>query len=192
MNPRRVLWFAASLIALASVSCSSAPVPKWYEVTARSLTREDVYEKCLFSLKLCDYKIAKSDVTTGRIESQWDENLVPFHRPKGEGSAGFRRRAIVEINDKEAPKPGPNEWQIRIRVERERNDEREHPGESKSAKWIPDSDDVNKAQELAVFIKERVTPFEPSEDFRRRYGLDKDGDSSGASKPAGASKPNNP
>jgi hypothetical protein len=183
MNPmKRAAGFVAILALLASAACSSLPPAKWYEVPARGFKEEDLHEKCLLTLQLAGFKVAKSDVATGRIESQWEVNLVPFYRPRGEGGAGFRRRAILEIDPVDDPND-PLAKRVRLRVERERNSEKDRPGDPKSAKWEPDADDARKAQELAVVLNERVSPFEPSEDFRRRYGLQKEGSGDPSSKP---------
>jgi hypothetical protein len=201
MGPRRALRILSLLTVLAFAACASAPQPKWFEVPVRGLSNEEVHERCLFALRLTDFKVAKSDLKEGRIESQWNESLVPFHRPKGEGSGGFRVRAIMEIQDaadanktdtnkteviKTDANKGGNAKTVRVRVERERNEEIKHPGDPAQAKWEPDADDANLAQRLAVNLKERVTPFSPSEDFYSRYGLDKEGkEISSTSKPKG-------
>jgi hypothetical protein len=166
---------------LLTAACGGV-TPRYFEVPSRGLPDEDVYEACLLSLQLAEMKVEKSDVKTGRIETAWQVNLVPFYRPRAEGGAGFRRRAFIEIDPVDDAPPELNVKRIRVRVERERNYEKRRPGDIQMAKWEPDNDDVNQAQEIAVRIQERTMPFTPSEDFYRRYGKS-DGKSASESKP---------
>lgn len=164
--------FAVLVSVLTLAACGTADRSRWFEVPSRGLRDEDVYEKCLLSLQLANLKAEKADVAAGRIVTQWDVNLVPFYRPRGQGGAGFRRRAIIEIEPVGDTPPELNVKKIRVRVERERNAEERRPGDPRQAKWEPDSDDTHLAQEIAVRIQERTMPFQPSEDFYRRFGRD--------------------
>lgn len=181
MSPRKLVLLLALLVLPTLCACSSSE--RWYEVPVRGLADEDLYEKCLLAVQLADLKVEKSDLATGRIETQWDVNLVPFYRPRGQGGAGFRRRAFIEIEGVSEAPPEVRAKIVRVRCERERNAEQDHPANPAKAQWVSDSDDVNTAQKLAVIIKERTTPFTPSEDFYRRHGGEKEGEAAATSKP---------
>ncbi|MBI3819641.1 MAG: hypothetical protein HY286_13180 [Planctomycetes bacterium] len=162
-------------------SCKGGPQPHWVEVRANSIDSKDLHEKCLMIVQQVDLRVAESDADKGEITSVWDEHLVPFYRPRGEGNGGFRRRAHIEIKDADltseektalAEEGKTNPRMVRVRVEKEFNDERKRPGDSKSAKWEPDEDDSNFAAHIAVMIQNQVEEFKPSNDFNNRFGGD--------------------
>jgi hypothetical protein len=179
---KKILAFALAAGGAAAMQACSTPA-NWVEIPSRNVSNDEIYERCLLALELCDFTVEKSDRATGVIESKWDVHLAPFYRPRGQGGAGFRRRAIINIEEGGDAPPELNPRLIRVRVERERNREEKKPGDVAFAKWEPDSDDANVAREIAVRINERITPFQPSDDFYRRHGSAKGGAETAPAKP---------
>jgi hypothetical protein len=165
-------------LAAFSISCKSIE-PKWIEFRTDDVDAKTLHEQCLLAMTRNDLKVSESDSAEGTIVSAWDVHLLPFFRPQGEGRGGFRRRAHIEVSDADigseekarltlAGRPLPK-W-IRVRVERERNDEMTRPAEPEHAQWKEDTDDEALAYRIATMLQNQVRPFEPSDDFKRRFG----------------------
>ncbi|MFN0207255.1 MAG: hypothetical protein ACKVS6_13200 [Planctomycetota bacterium] len=166
------------LIAFCGVSCAGIE-PRWAEFRVDDYPPARLHEECLFVLSRNDLQISESDSAEGKIVSTWQYNLLPFYVPRGQGIGGHRRRTHIEIADADAPseeiaaltaagRPLPKT--VRVRVERERNEERKKPGERDHAIWEPDSDDVDLTRRIAMMLQNQVRAFEPSDDFNRRFG----------------------
>lgn len=191
MFPLKSLIVAVAAVAFASCA---GPAPRWVQVGVRDLSQKQIHEKCLFVLDRVELKIADSNVEEGRITSAWDQKLFPFYRPRGEGGGGFRRRAYVEIvEDPDATDDAKSRnvltgrepaRLVRVRVERERNEEKKRPADETLVKWEPDEDDVQLAARIAAMLQNQMSEFEPSDDFNRRFG----GSSAGQAKPVPETK----
>lgn len=163
------------------------------EVRVDNLLPSEIHEKCLFIVSRAELKVAESDPVAGTIVTEWKENLFPFHRPRGQGGGGYRERLHLEVTEADVTteeramlratgRPEPK--RVRVRMEREFNAEKNKPADSSRAQWEEDTDNADFAYRIATMLKNQLMPFEPSEDFNKRFGSNLKEESGAGAPPA--------
>lgn len=177
MKLRTPFLLAFLFVMLTNVACRGT-MERWVEVRVDSVDNKDLHEKCLFVINKAELKVTESDSDAGLITTEWDEHLYAFYRPRAEGGAGYRERAHVEIHDADMTSEErerfvaagrTNPKIVRVRVERERNEEMDKPASPEKVKWEPDRDNADRAYRIAAMIQNQTSIFEPSDDFNKRF-----------------------
>lgn len=95
------------------------------------------------------WRVAKADLETKTIETEWDERLSPLR------SQGFRHRLRVAFEPVEERK-----WRVRAFEESERNDEIEKPLDPAEASWSSSKNEGALALKFLVNFDRRMRPNE--------------------------------
>ncbi len=137
----------AALLLVASCMSQRTP-PKWIEATVEAPNQTVLRQVTVYSLQRVGFPIG-SGIEAGKLSgvTGWDTQLQPF---KGEG---FRERCYVEFK----PTTGKR-YALRVRVERERNDDIVHPLDLSYAEWKPDPDNDARAKLVVGQVKARLGP----------------------------------
>lgn len=136
--------FVLCLLAVFSTSCASTRAePKWVEGTVEAASDTILWQVTVLSLEKNGFPVG-SGVDRGKLNavSGWHTSLAPFK------SDGYRERCHIEI----APQP-LHKYAIKVRVERERNEDIAHPLDLSYAEWESDPDNVSHAQSVLGYIK---------------------------------------
>jgi hypothetical protein len=137
----------AFLLSFASCASTNGPA-KWVEATVDSPNQTVLMQVTAYSLQKVGFPIS-SGFEQGKLTAVtgWDIELAPF---KGEG---FRERCHIEFK----PLTG-KKYALRVRVEREINDDIAHPLDISYAEWKPDPDNDARARLVVGQIKGRLGP----------------------------------
>ena len=137
-----------AVLALLASCLTTRPEPKWVETTVDSPNQTVLRQVTTLSLQRVGFPIS-SGFEAGKLSgiTGWDIELAPF---KGEG---YRERCYVECK----PKTGKT-YAMRVRVEREINDDIVRPLDISYADWKPDPDNDTRARLVVAQIKARLGP----------------------------------
>lgn len=134
-----------SLVSLALLAaCASRPPPaEWRDGEIAAASENVLWEVTVIALEKEGYPVgAGLDPAEGRAVSGWRSSLAPF---KGKG---WRARAHVEYE-----RAAPGRYRLRVRVERELNQDGVRPLDPSYAEWEPAPDDVERANVLLQRIR---------------------------------------
>ncbi|MBL8859440.1 MAG: hypothetical protein JNL28_13090 [Planctomycetes bacterium] len=131
-----------------SAACQSRPPAQWVDATVEAPSDHLLWEVTLLSLQKTGFPLGTGlDRAQLLAVSGWNAQLAPFR------SDGFRERAHIEY------KPlGERKYGLKVRVEREINQDISHPLDLSYAQWEPDRDNVTRAQILLGYIKATLGP----------------------------------
>lgn len=141
----RVLAFvgACALTFAASACASGRSDPKWLDAHVEAPSDNVLWEVTVIALEKNGFPIGSGlDRTNLTAISGWHTSLAPF---KGEG---YRERCHVVYTPKEG-----RGYDVRVRVERERNDDIVRPLDLSYAQWEPDPDDERRAGMVLGFVR---------------------------------------
>jgi hypothetical protein len=144
MNIRWRMTFPALLLALSS-SCLIAPdpPPQWVEAGIQSPTEQVLWDASLQALQKHDYPLgATFDRSAGYIVSGWKTSLAAFR------GQGWREKAWIEFERKKA-----GDYLVKVRVQRETNEDIVRPLDPSYADWEPAQDDTQAARILLQTIR---------------------------------------
>ena len=134
----RFLLSAALLLGLGSCSLlEEEPEPVWESATIENgPPRRDLFQLIQFALVQAEFPPGQNDPVAGRASSGWDLHLAPY------SGKGYRERVLVEAT----PGEEAGSWNLRVRVERQRNVEKHLTLEEDEADWEPDADNSLRAR----------------------------------------------
>jgi hypothetical protein len=137
-----------AVAALASSCASSGHDPKWIETTLEPPNETVLWQVTMMSLQKLRFPIS-SGFEPGKLRgvSGWDTQPAPF---KGEG---YRERCYVEYT----PLTGKR-YTMKVRVERETNEDIVHPLDISYAEWQPAPDNEARAHLLVGQVKAFLGP----------------------------------
>jgi hypothetical protein len=141
-----------SLLALCLVGCalfgSPADDPKWVEETVEPPNENILMQVTIHSLSKVGFPIG-TGIQAGKLGgmSGWNTSPAPF---KGEG---YRERCYVEFKPLEGKR-----YRMRVRVERETNEDIMHPLDLSYADWQPAPDNDTRAKLVVGQVKAFLNP----------------------------------
>lgn len=138
-----VLVFVLLCVSTFTACLASRPDPKWVDGTVEAASDTILWQVTVLSLEKNGFPVG-SGVDRGKLVavSGWHTSLAPFK------SDGYRERCHIELAPGNARSYG-----IKVRVERERNEDISHPLDLSYAQWEPDPDNVARAQTVLGYIK---------------------------------------
>lgn len=150
--PRR-LPRSMRLISLGAVTvlcaCQANPNdPKWIDTTVEPPNQTVLWQVTIESLKKVRFPIG-ADFEPGKLRgvSGWDNELAPFK------SEGYRERCHIEYT----PTTG-RRYAMKVRVERETNEDITHPLDLSYADWQPAPDNDARARLMVAQVKGQLGP----------------------------------
>ncbi len=156
MNARLRTIFPALILALCS-ACLSAPeaVPEWAESAVRAPTEQVLWDAALQALQKHDYPLGASfDRSAGYVVSGWKTSLAAFR------GQGYREKACFEFARQKT-----GDYKVRVRVQRETNEDIVRPLDASYAVWETAPDDARAARILLQTIRSYLgTELDPNVD----------------------------
>lgn len=127
---------------LATGCFSTGPKAQWVSREIACPSEQVLWEFLLLSLTKTGFPIGIGTDPAGRkLDSGWNMSLAPF---KGEG---WREKASVEYD-----RIGDGLYEVRVRVQREVNEDIMRPLDPSFAVWEPEEDDTAQAQHVLTFL----------------------------------------
>ncbi|MCB9883269.1 MAG: hypothetical protein H6834_15880 [Planctomycetes bacterium] len=146
------LLLSMSLCLPACSILGSDPDPEWVQGAVVVDTQSAFWAGVLAGVRSSGMPIARHDVSTGEVESQWVFAPNAFANDavmRRESLAQpFRRKAHVKISQAD-----DGRYVVAVRVERERNVDEVDPANEMRADWTRERDDVDKAREILERIR---------------------------------------
>ena len=122
---------------------STAPEPQWVNSEISCPSEQVLWEFLLLSLDRTGFpKGHETDPNRLTIDTGWRTSLAPF---KGKG---WREKASVVVERIEAGR-----YDVRVRVEREKNEDLLRPLDPSFAQWEATEDNVEQAQHVLAFLR---------------------------------------
>ncbi|MDZ4773112.1 MAG: hypothetical protein SGI72_08245 [Planctomycetota bacterium] len=140
MIQRLILCFALALVS----ACVSGKKPaQWIDATLTAPSDSILWDVTRLSLQKTGFPLG-TGLERGKLlaVSGWHTSLAPF---KGDG---FRERAHIEY----VPQ-GDRKYGVKVRVEREINQDITHPLDLSYAEWESDRDNVTRAQIVLGYVR---------------------------------------
>jgi hypothetical protein len=142
---------AAFLLVLLPAGCgmlSNAPEPKWVEATVEPPNETILKQVTILSLTKVGFPIG-TGIEAGKLGgvSGWNTSAAPFK------SEGYRERCFVEYTSL-----GGRRYQLRVRVERQTNEDIMHPLDLSYAEWEPAPDNEPRAKLVVGQVKAFLKP----------------------------------
>ena len=151
----RALGLLLSALAFGCSSCSifsSSGDPVWVGSTVAVEDDAVFWRGVIAGIRSSGFPVVRSDAKTGVFESGWVFAPYQFSNDaimrRESLRQPFRRKVHVEV----APL-SRGMYNVRVRVERQRNTDDVDPSNELRADWTEDPDDVDKAREILVRIK---------------------------------------
>jgi hypothetical protein len=140
-------WLALCLSGCAMFS-SSANDPKWIEETVEPPNEVILQQVTIHSLNKVGFPIG-TGIEAGKLGgmSGWNTSLAPF---KGEG---YRERCYVEFEPL-----GGKRYHMRVRVEKQTNEDIMHPLDLSYADWTPAPDNDTRAKLVVGQVRAFLNP----------------------------------
>lgn len=141
---RLVLCAGALALSFGASACFGARNdPRWIDSRVEAPSDNVLWEVTVVALQKNGFPIG-SGLDRSRLVavSGWHTSLAPF---KGEG---YRERCHVEYTPVEG-----KSYTVRVRVERERNEDIVRPLDLSYAKWEPDPDDERRANMVLGYVQ---------------------------------------
>jgi hypothetical protein len=141
---RRLFALLCLLLCSLTAGClMPQPEPKWIEGDVKVSSERVLWDLTRMALEQNKFPVgAGLDPTRMVAESGWMHSLAPFR------GKGFRERCHIEWK-----RVAEGHWTLRVRVERERNDDITHPLDVSYADWQPDPDDEDRAKFVTQYIR---------------------------------------
>jgi len=142
----RGAWIFLAPLALAlsaALGCVIEPPAQWSTGTVTASSERVLWQVTVLALEKTDFPVgSRMDPATLTAISGWRISLAPF---KGKG---FREQCEVHFTPK-----SPREYDVQVRVRREKNQDIVQPLDLTYAEWEPDEDDVERAGVVLQYIK---------------------------------------
>lgn len=144
MNLRTSAFVIVLACAAGGAGCASTtPEPQWVNSEISCPSEQVLWEFLLLSLDRTGFpKGIGADPAGRKIDTGWRVSLAPF---KGKG---WREKASVVYERLEA-----GLYDVRVRVEREKNEDLLRPLDPSFAQWEPTEDNVEHAQHVLTFLE---------------------------------------
>ena len=138
--------FALTLLCLLTVcgGClTPKPDPKWVGGDVKVSSERVLWDLTRMALEQNNFPVgAGLDPAKMVAESGWMHSLAPFR------GKGFRERCHIEWK-----RVAEGHWNLRVRVEREINNDISHPLDMSYAEWDPDPDNEDRAKLVTQYIR---------------------------------------
>lgn len=122
---------------------ATGPEPQWVDSEIYCPSEQVLWEFLLLSLDKTGFpKGIGTDPNRRTIDTGWRISLAPF---KGKG---WREKASVVVERIESGR-----YEVRVRVERETNEDLLRPLDPSFAQWEPTDDNVEHAQHVLTFLE---------------------------------------
>jgi hypothetical protein len=146
------LFVCVSLTLFAACASSRKPA-QWVDATLEAPSDSILWDVTRLSLEKTNFPIG-TGLERGKMiaVSGWQTSLAPFK------SDGFRERAHVEYLSQ-----GNHKYGVKVRVEREINQDITHPLDLSYAEWESDNDNKPRAQIVLGYIKAMLLTKAPSQ-----------------------------
>ena len=123
--------------------CATEQPANWANGTVTASSDRVLWQVTILALEKASFPIgARMDPSTLTATSGWFISLAPFR------SKGFRAQCEVHYTPK-----GPREYDVHVRVRRDKNMDIVQPLDLTYAKWEADEDDVERAGVVLQYIK---------------------------------------
>ena len=143
-----LLALALGLCAAFATACQSRPPAQWIDATVEAPSDNLLWDVTVLSLQKTGFPLGTGlDRNKLTALSGWNAQLAPFR------TDGYRERAYVQYTSQ-----GNRKYGVKVRVEREINQDISHPLDLSYAEWEPDRDNVTRAQILLGYIKATLGP----------------------------------
>ncbi len=138
------------VVGMLTTSClfTSSQPPKWVEATVEPPNEIILGQVTIHSLTKVGFPIG-TGIVAGKLGgvSGWNTSLAPFK------SEGYRERCFVEYTSL-----GGKRYQMRVRVERQTNEDIMHPLDLSYADWTPAPDNDTRAQLVLAQVRAFLSP----------------------------------
>jgi hypothetical protein len=137
-------WLIVSWVSLLCAGClSNEPEPAWVNAKVSAASDRVLREVTSLALQKSGFP-GGSGIEPGKLTavSGWHVSLAPFR------GKGFREQCEVKYTP-----AGPNEYQVDVRVRREKNDDLVKPLDITYADWKPEPDNPEHAKIVLQYIK---------------------------------------
>ncbi len=137
-------WLIVCVFSLACAGClSSEPEPAWVQGKVTAASDRVLREVTALALQKSGFP-GGSGIEPGRLTatSGWYVSLAPFR------GKGYREQCEVKYTP-----AGPNEYQVDVRVRREKNDDLVKPLDITYADWKPEPDNPEHAKIVLQYIR---------------------------------------
>lgn len=144
-------WIACVVlvVGLFCAGCASGKKPaQWVDATLEAPSDRILWDVTVVSLQKTGFPIG-TGLEPGKLiaVSGWHNSLAPF---KGDG---FRERVHVVYTPQ-----GERKYAVKVRVERETNEDITHPLDLSYAEWESAPDNVTRAQIVLGYVKALLAP----------------------------------
>jgi hypothetical protein len=148
MNAAAIVRTAAFCALAFLGSCKSGGEPKWVEATVEPPNETVLWQVTTYSLQKVGFPLGAS-LEPGRLRgvSGWHNSPAPFK------SEGYRERCHVEFMS-----TGGKRYAMRVRVERETNEDIVHPLDITYAEWESAPDNEARARLVVGHVKAYLDP----------------------------------
>lgn len=132
-----------SLAGLLTTGCASEPPADWVMSSVTASSERVLWQVTVLALEKTEFPIgARMDPGTLTATSGWKYSLAPFR------AKGYREQCEIQYAHK-----GPREFDVRVRVKREKNMDIVQPLDITYAQWEPDADNAERAGVVLQYIK---------------------------------------
>lgn len=134
------LWLCPLLFS----GCSTpGPEPKWVSGDVKVSSERVLWDLTRMAMEQNNFPVG-ADFDPARMVavSGWSQSLAPFR------GKGYRERCHVEW-----ARVAEGHWQLKVRIEREINNDITHPLDISYADWQPDPDDEDRAKLVTQYIR---------------------------------------
>lgn len=145
--PRSRLAFAAALaslsLALAGGCKSDAPEGTWIKQEVEAENDRTLIDVTAIALQKSGFPVG-AGIDPGKLTvvSGWHNSLAPFR------GQGWREQCEVRY-----VKKSPRQYEVSIRVKKDKNDDLVHPLDISYAQWVAEPDDVDRARAVMQHIR---------------------------------------
>lgn len=138
-----LLGFIGLLACALLQGCQSEPTPNYATSTVTASSERVLWQVTILALEKSGFPIgARLDPSTLTATSGWLISLAPFR------GKGFRAQCEVHYTPK-----GPRDYDVQVRVRREKNMDIVQPLDLTYAQWEPDEDDIERAGVVLQYVK---------------------------------------
>ena len=139
----RRLFVPLALVVSLATGCAIEPPAQWATGTVTASSERVLWQVTVLALEKTEFPVgSRMDPATLTAVSGWRISLAPF---KGKG---FREQCEVQYTAK-----APREYDVQVRVRREKNQDIVQPLDLTYAEWEADEDDVERAGVVLQYIK---------------------------------------
>jgi hypothetical protein len=141
---RLLLALVAIFSVVATLSgCASEPPAQWATGTVTASSERVLWQVTILALEKTDFPVgARLDPATLTATSGWKYSLAPFR------GKGFREQCEVHYTP-----TGPRDYDVQVRVRREKNMDIVQPLDVTYAQWEADADNPERAGVVLQYVK---------------------------------------